>query len=464
MDTSIQQLFDVQMEHQLALRMSSLKDRVLKLKRLKEVISKYETQIFDALQNDLRKNPYESALTEVYFIYSEIDYAIKHLPNWMKKHKKPFTLTSFFSKNWIQYEALGTSLIISPWNYPFQLSMSPLVSAIAAGCSVILKPSEYSPKTSEVLQKIIEEAFPREEVACLIGERELATGLLALPFHKIFFTGSPEVGKIVMKAASEHLSSITLELGGKSPVIIDESCDLLDAANKIAWGKLINAGQTCIAPDYLFIPQGKINDFIVAFEDACKRMFYVGDAIDPNRYAKIINQKHKSRIEGLLEDAVKQGSKVNYVSKEIDGESLSPMLLTDVSKDCRIMEEEIFGPVLPIIPYGSIKEVIDYINSKPKPLSMYIFSKNQDSIALLSKSCSSGSVCINDVLIQVSNPNLPFGGVNYSGLGHCHGFYGFKAFSHERAFMKQTPFALSKMIYPPYEGKEKLFKLLKRWM
>ncbi len=464
MNDSILQLFDVQQEHQQELRMSSAKVRIAKLRRLKANILKFENRIFEALDADLRKNAYESALTEVYFIYSEIDFAIKRLPSWMRKKRKPHTLTSFLSKNWIQYESLGTSLIISPWNYPFQLSMSPLVSAIAAGCSVILKPSEYSPRTSEVIRDLINETFPEKEVKCVLGEKELATELLKLPFNKIFFTGNPEVGKIVMKTGAEHLSSVTLELGGKSPVIIAEDHDLKAAALKIAWGKLINAGQTCIAPDYLYIPQGAIETFTQAFQEACRELFYSDGTLDYKRYAKIINSRHQQRIERLLDDALMRDAKVLWQAEGEDHQSISPVLLTNVAQGSKIMEEEIFGPILPVIPYNDIQEVLDHINSNPKPLAMYIFSDSNSFTDTLLKHCSSGSVCINDVLIQVSNPNLPFGGVNHSGIGSCHGFYGFKAFSHERAIMKQTKFSFSKMIYPPYQGKESVFKLLKRWM
>lgn len=464
MNDSILQLFDVQQGHQQELRMSSAGVRIGKLRRLKANILKFESRIFEALEADLRKNAYESALTEVYFIYSEIDYAIKRLPSWMRKKSKPYTFTSFLSKNWIQYESLGTSLIISPWNYPFQLSMSPLVSAIAAGCSVILKPSEYSPKTSEVIKDLIEETFSEKEVKCLLGEKELATELLKLPFNKIFFTGNPEVGKIVMKAGAEHLSSVTLELGGKSPVIIAEDYDLKAAALKIAWGKLINAGQTCIAPDYLFIPQGAVESFNIAFQDACRELFYQDGELDYNRYAKIINSRHQQRIEGLLDDALQRNAKILWQASGGDQQSISPVLITDVDQGSKIMEEEIFGPLLPVISYTNIQEVVEHINARPKPLAMYIFSDSGSFSNELLRRCSSGSVCINDVLIQVSNPNLPFGGVNHSGIGSCHGFYGFKAFSHERAIMKQTKFSFSKMIYPPYQGKESIFKLLKKWM
>lgn len=464
MEHSLSHVFAAQQERQHALRMTNAKERIAKLRRLKQAIAQYEDRLFEALQEDLRKNKQEAALTEVYFIYSEIDHAIKQLESWMAKKRKAFTLTSFLSSNWIQYEPLGNALIIAPWNYPFQLSMSPLVSAIAAGCTAILKPSEYSPRTAAMMQRLIRETFPKEEVDCFLGEKEVAIELLKLPFHKIFFTGSPEVGKQVMKAGAEHLANITLELGGKSPVVIGPDADIYEAATKIAWGKLINAGQTCIAPDYLYLPEDAIFAFCQAYQAAINRMFAQADIMYPERYAKIINSRHKKRLEALLLDAQQRNAIILWEGKVNEEDSLPPSLIAGLSPDSKLMQEEIFGPILPIIPYKNLKEVITHIQAKPKPLAMYIFAKNNKFINQLTQACSSGSVCINDVLIQVSNPNLPFGGVNHSGLGSCHGFYGFKAFSHERAMMKQTRFSLSAMIYPPYQGKDRLFNLLKRWM
>lgn len=465
MNEIISSVFEEQQTYKHTLRLTSAKQRINSLRKLKHNIQAHENDIYKALETDLRKNKFESAITELFFIYSELDFAIKKLSKWMKPKRAGRTLTSFLAKSTIQYEPRGVCLIISPWNYPFQLTMSPLVSAIAAGNCVIVKPSEYSPEVAKIMKKIIFSTFEQHEVACFEGDQEVSEKLLELPFDHIFFTGSPQVGKLVMKAAANYLSSVTLELGGKSPVIIDDSANIKDAATKIAWGKLINAGQTCIAPDYLFVPRSKSEEFVSHYKTAVKKMFIKEDGqINTSNYAKIINKRHADRLKNIVDDAVQNGAKL-LLGGSIDTEmTFAPTLLENISPESKVMQEEIFGPILPIIPYEDLNEVIRTINQKSKPLAFYIFSKRKETINHLLKSISSGGACINDVIIHVSNPNLPFGGVNGSGMGSCHGLYGFKAFSHERAVVYQSSLQPADIAYPPYDKKDKTLALLKRFM
>ncbi|WP_418360685.1 aldehyde dehydrogenase family protein [Sphingobacterium detergens] len=461
----IDSIFQQQQLFQIELRQSDARQRIKKLRKLRCAIESNEDLIYDALAKDLRKSRHEAAISEVLFIYGEIDFAIRHLQKWMRPKRVGRSVTNLLAKSSIVYQPKGVVLIISPWNYPFQLTMSPLVSAIAAGNCIVLKPSEHSPYTAAVIQKMISESFDVKEVVCITGEKSTAETLLKLPFDHIFFTGSSIVGKQIMKSASDHLSSVTLELGGKSPVILDETAHLEKAANKVAWGKLINAGQTCIAPDYVLIPEKRRDEFVRHYLNAVKKMFFTIDGkINPTVYAKIINQRHADRLVALIRNSVQGGARLVEGGVLSEDLTLSPTLLLDVSLDNAIMGEEIFGPILPVITYGKLEEAIVIVNRGEKPLALYVFSENKHSIQQVVQQVVSGGVCINDVLIHVSNPYLPFGGVNGSGQGSCHGFFGFKAFSHERAVMRQSRYALSTLIYPPYTEKKIIFKLLKKWI
>lgn len=465
MTQTIISVFEAQQKHKYTLRNTNTAQRIQKLKILKTAIQKNEAAIYEALQNDLRKSHFEAAVTEVIFIYGEIDFAIKNLGKWMKPTRVGKSMVSLMAKNRIYYEPKGSCLIISPWNYPFQLMLSPLLSAIAAGNCVILKPSELSPATSQIICEIIKECFDMQEVCCFEGDATVSTELLNLPFDHIFFTGSPAIGKIVMEAAAKHLTSVTLELGGKSPVIIDKSADLKNAAKKIAWGKLVNAGQTCIAPDYILVPESMQNEFIREYSNATKRLFFKSNQINDTVYAKIINQKHFKRIITLIEDATTKGAEISFGGESHEEtQTISPTLLTKLSPDAEIMKEEIFGPVLPVITYHTTDEAIAQINSKSKPLALYIFSDDGKNIRHIICNTSAGGTCVNDVLIHISNPRLPFGGVNSSGMGSCHGIFGFKTFSHERTVVFQSSMNMSSLIYPPYEGKLWVLKLLKKIM
>ena len=332
---------------------------------------------------------------------------------------------------------------------------------------------EFAEKINQKAQKEIEkakarfgDAFNEQEIACFEGNASLSTALLKLPFDHIFFTGSTEVGKVVMEAAAKNLTSVTLELGGKSPTIIDENADLAKAAEKIAWGKLVNSGQTCIAPDYVFVHEQQLDEFIGLYKAAANRMYFkTADKIDSQAYGKIISIKHFKRLKALVNDAVDNGARIDFGGTfDEDKQTINPIVLSKISAGAKVMEEEIFGPILPILTYKNLDEVIDQINAKSKPLALYIFSKSSKNIKRIIKNTSAGGTCINDVLIHISNPKLPFGGVSNSGMGSSHGAFGFKNFSHERAVMFQRSLDFNKMIYPPYGGKEWVLKVLKKIM
>jgi len=465
MEQQIKPVFDLQQKHKFDLRKTDAKTRIGKLKLLKLALENAEEEIFTALEKDLRKNRFESAVTELYFTYAEIDFAIKKLRSWMQPESAGRTMSNLFASNKIYYEPKGVCLIIAPWNYPLQLMMSPLVSAIAAGNCVILKPSELSEATAGVINKMITTTFDPKEIACFEGDAGVSTELLKLPFDHIFFTGSTAIGKVVMEAAAKNLTSVTLELGGKSPVIVDETCDIKKAAEKIAWGKLVNAGQTCIAPDYVLIEESKLNDFVGDYKTAVQKMFFEGAEINQKDYAKIISEKQFKRLNKLMNDAVADGAVLAFGGeKDEQNLTLLPALLTSVNESSDIMQEEIFGPVLPVITFKNVQEAIDLVNSKSKPLALYIFSGSKQNQHKIINQTSAGGTCVNDVLVHISNPNLPFGGVNSSGIGSCHGVFGFKTFSHERAVVFQSKLGMTSMIYPPYGKKMGLLKWLKKLM
>ncbi|MFC4211753.1 aldehyde dehydrogenase family protein [Pedobacter lithocola] len=463
MEEKIKATFDLQQKYKFELRKTNAKTRISKLKKLKEALESAEEEIYTALEIDLRKSRFETAVTELFFTYAEIDHAIKNLNKWMTPVSVGRTVSNLFAGNKIYYEPKGVCLIIAPWNYPFQLIMSPLISAIAAGNCVILKPSELSSATANVINTIISQTFDNNEIACFEGDASVSTALLELPFDHIFFTGSTAIGKVVMQAAAKNLTSVTLELGGKSPAIVDNSADLKKAAEKIAWGKLVNAGQTCIAPDYVLIDEKHETEFVSYFKTSAEKMFYNDGKIDKQVFGKIINEKQFQRLDGLIKTAVEDGAKLSWGGKtNLEDLTIEPTILISVTAENTIMQEEIFGPILPIITYANLQDAVDFVNAKDKPLALYIFSNNSGNQDKIIKETSSGGTCVNDVLVHISNPNLPFGGVNSSGMGSCHGIFGFKNFSHERAIVFQSKLGMTNMIYPPYKEKMDLLKWLKK--
>jgi aldehyde dehydrogenase (NAD+) len=465
----ITQVFESQRTHRSSIRQSTAAQRIKKLQRIKDWLFENQILIQEALYDDFRKPTVETDSTEIYPVKAEIDHTAVHLRKWMKPTKVETPMALMGSSSYVQYEPKGVALIIAPWNFPFNLAIVPLISAIAAGCCAIIKPSEMTPNTSALIRKMIGELFNENEVAVIEGDAKVAQELLRLPFDHIFFTGSPQIGKIVMKAAAEHLTSVTLELGGKSPVIVDQTADIADAAQKIAWGKFMNAGQICVSPDYLFVHKSREADLVEALQKSVQKMF--GDnaksiSTSPD-YARIVNARHRKRLQHLITDAVQKGAHVAAGGEVIEEENyIAPTLLTRVNAYMQVMQEEIFGPVLPIMTFEGLEQVANFINLRDKPLALYVFSQSSKNTDYILNNTSSGGVCVNDVVLHYSNPHLPFGGVNTSGIGKAHGFYGFTDFSNQKAVLKQrTGFTSVKMTYPPYTDKVKrLVKILVRWL
>jgi aldehyde dehydrogenase (NAD+) len=432
----------------------NISQRKGRLKKIKRWIEDHRIDIQNALYADFKKPSAEVDLSEIYPALSEINHALKNLQKWTNPVKVNATVALLGSKSYIQYEPKGVCLIIAPWNFPFNLTLAPLVSALAAGNTAILKPSELTPNCSKLISELVDQLFDPSEVAVFNGDKEVVKQLLELPFDHIFFTGSPAVGKIVMQNAAQHLTSITLELGGKSPAVVDKTADLADAAEKLVWGKFLNGGQTCIAPDYLLVDEAIEEQLLDHLCTTIDRFFDPeGEGIEASSsFARIINYKHLKHIQSLLAESIQAGAKIEYggVANESDN-YFSPTLLSNVPLDATVMKEEIFGPILPILSYRHADEAIGIINSKPKPLALYIFSKSSNFKDQVLHNTSSGSVAINDCLTQFMNPHLPFGGVNHSGFGKSHGYSGFQAFSNQKSVLVQkTGLTSVKPLFPPY--------------
>lgn len=450
---SKQKIFDVfekQKQNLNFLKASSIKDRKKKLKALKKAIFSHRENLQEAIYLDFKKPAIETDISEIYPTIAELKHTISQVSYWAQDMEVETPITLLGSSSYVKYEPKGNTLIITPWNYPIFLSLSPIISAIAAGNSVILKPSEFTPFTNIAIKNLLLEVFSENEVAVIEGDYTVSGELLKLKFNHIHFTGSPNVGKIIMKAAATHLSSCTLELGGKSPCIVDESANLKIAAAKIVWGKYLNEGQTCIAPDYILVHESVKEKFIACVKSEIEKKYGATDLkrIASNNLCRIINDKNYDRLKTLMEGV----GNVEYGATFNDDERyISPTILSNVSLEDDIMKEEIFGPIMPMIPFKSIDEAIDLVNSKEKPLALYIFSKKNKNINKVLNETSSGGVCVNEVLLHITNPNLPFGGVNNSGIGKSHGKWGFIDFSNEKAVLKQhLPFGASQLLHPPY--------------
>lgn len=449
----IKRVFEKQKAYALELRTSTAAERIAKLKMLRDGLLARREEIYKACYDDFKKPETEVDLAEIFAVVSEANHAIKQLKKWMKPVKVMPTKATFGTRSYVRYEPMGVNLIIAPWNYPINLTLSPLVSAIAAGNTAMIKPSEMTPHCTAFLTRLISDLFDEKEVAVFEGDASVSQALLALPFDHIFFTGSPAVGKIVMEAAAKHLTKVTLELGGKSPVIIDKNADIKNAAKSVAFGKYANNGQTCIAPDYIYIHEDVKDQFVAEHAKVIRDSY--GESADDQAttpdYARIVNERHHGRITGILEDAKATGAKVECGGDVRDGNYISPSILTNVDMNSRIMKEEIFGPLLPIITYRDVSEAIDHINNDEKPLALYVYSKSQKFAQDVLNRTSSGDACINTCLVQYLHGNLPFGGVNNSGIGKAHGIYGFRTFSHERAVVRDL-FSSTLMMAPPYNG------------
>lgn len=446
-------LFDGQRETALRWRESTAAERIARIARLRDAMLAHREAFHAAFMADYRKPAAEVELSEFLPVMDEARHAIGRVARWMKPRRVRPTLTMLGTFGQVLYQPRGRVLIVAPWNYPLSLCFGPLVSALAAGNTAIVKPSEMTPHVSALMAKIIGETFPEAEVALVEGDAETARALLELPFDHVFFTGSPAVGRLVMAAAATHLSSVTLELGGKSPTVVGASADVRLAAETLMWGKCLNAGQTCIAPDYAYVHES-VKDAFVA---ECRRVLaarYGADAAaraqSPD-LARIVNRRHAQRIADLLADAVARGARVLAGGDaDVDRCYVAPTLLDDVPADARIMAEEIFGPLLPIVGYSSLDAVIDDIAARPKPLALYAWSRDRAEIDRLLTRTSSGGACVNHCVAHFAHGNLPFGGVNHSGIGSAHGHHGFKTFSHERALLRSSPLMPVKLFYPPY--------------
>jgi aldehyde dehydrogenase (NAD+) len=428
--------------------------RIEQLKKLKQVIQEASESIFTVVKADLNKPIFEAYTAELGAITQEIDYILKHIKTWTKIQKKPVSLSLLPASAEIYPEPLGVVLIIGPWNYPFALSLVPLVGAIASGNCAIIKPSELAPHTSKLIAEVITKNFPPEFITVVEGGVSTSQELLTQKFDHIFFTGGTAVGKIIMAAAAKHLTPVTLELGGKSPCIVDEDVNIEVAAKRITWGKFMNAGQTCIAPDYILVHKNIKQDLCKYLKQSLQE-FYGENPIESPDYGRIIGKKHYQKLASLLTGDILVGGESNE-----DELYIAPTIIDHVTWEDEIMQDEIFGPILPILEYSDIDAVISQINSRPKPLALYIFSQNQNFQAKILQETSSGGVCINDTIKHIAESSLPFGGVGESGMGSYHGKASFDTFSHYKTILKRPFYMDIKILYPPYAGKLSLIKKL----
>ena len=453
-EARIQEIFELQKSNLQALKNSSERERRKKLKALKKKVFEYRTRIQEALYLDFKKPATESDISEIYPTISEIKHTLSHFGDWMQAEEVDTPITLLGSSAYIQYEAKGNCLVITPWNYPFYLAISPLVYAIATGNASILKPSEFTPHTSALIKEMLSEIFQENEIAVIQGDHTVSSVLLKLKFNHIHFTGSPMVGKIVMEAASKHLTSCTLELGGKSPTIVDETANMNEAATKIVWGKYLNEGQTCIAPDYILVHESKKEALIKAMKEQIVKKYGENTAgrMENNNLCRMVNAKHYARVQSLANEAIQDGAILEIGGNYIDEENyIDPTILSNVALDSKLMNEEIFGPIMPVLTYNTLEEATALINSKERPLALYIFSNKNKNIDYIMQNTSAGGTCINDTILHILQPNLPFGGVNNSGLGKSHGKWGFIDFSNERAVLRQHfRFGMSLLLHPPY--------------
>jgi aldehyde dehydrogenase (NAD+) len=443
---------DAQREYFKSQATKPLNFRIENLKKFRSAILKYESRIAEALWLDLHKSPEEAYLTETSIVLQEIGNHLKHLKRWASPKRVPTPLPLLPSSSRIHFEPLGNALVSAPWNYPFQLLLNPLVGAISSGCTAVLKPSPYTPNISRVMEELVTEIFDPAYVAIVQGDRTVNQLLLEQRFDVIFFTGSPSLGKIVMQAASKYLTPVVLELGGKSPCIVDKDANLDLAARRIAWGKCINAGQTCIAPDYLFVHRSVKDELLKKIASAIEKLY--GKEIRESRYyPRIVNDQAVTRLQKLmLHGKIVHGGEVVETEKFI-----APTLIDEVQPDFPIMQEEIFGPLLPVMTFSELSEAIDFVNNHEKPLAFYYFGSNRKARQVLLNTTSGGG-CINDTLMHIANHHLPFGGVGNSGMGNYHGYDSFLAFSHARALVTSPTWIDLPFKYPPF----KFFKWVKK--
>lgn len=442
--------------------MNTLQDvdyRKKKLKHLLKSIEKHENEIIEALQKDFRKPSFETYLTEFHYVITDLKHTINKIYAWNKPKSVWPSVLNFPSKEYIYNEPYGRVLIISPWNYPFQLAFCPIIAAVAAGNSVVLKPSELSFHTSQIITKIITEVFDVKEVVVIQGGPQMAQSLLEKRWDYIFFTGSVKVGHLIAQAAAKFLTPVTLELGGKNPCIVHESANIGITAKRIVWGKFVNAGQTCIAPDYILVQAKEKFNLVKAIKKEITNAFGENPEISPD-FARIINQNHWNRIVQLIDPKkVVFGGKFNE-----NDHYIAPTIIDEPNLSDPIMQDEIFGPLLPIISYDNFDSIKKHISSFEKPLALYVFAENDEFSELIFKTFSFGGGALNDTIIQIVNPRLPFGGVGHSGIGAYHGFYGFQTFSHQKAILKRPTWLDPTIRYAPYKNKLKWLRRLFKWI
>ena len=451
----IRRLFDLQAASRWTVSRSTAAERRKRLQRFKAALHRHRPALADGIRRDFGRSAEESEFIEFHPIFEELNHVIASLGEWMRPEPVESTLLLADTASEIRWEAKGQILVLAPWNYPLFLTIGPVIGAIAAGNVVIVKPSEKVPETNRALRALLTETFPESEVAMVEGDVPVAEALLDLPFDHIFFTGSTRVGKVVMAAAAKHLASVTLELGGKSPALVAPDAHVARAAGAIAWGRFVNAGQTCIAPDYALVQEAHLTPFLDGLRAALERSYGPESGWSTNRdFARLVDPVAFARVKGLLDDAVRRGAKVVVGGEANPTERyLAPTVLIDVPDDAPLLQEEIFGPLLPVVTYRALEDALEYIRRRPKPLALYVFSRSGSTVEETLEGTTSGGVCVNNTLLHLANPRLPFGGVGPSGIGNYHGRAGFRAFSHERAVMRQQGNPLARLLAPPYSGR-----------
>ncbi len=445
----LEQLFARQREAFRANPMPSAEQRIQWLKALSQMLSGNQEALIKAISQDFsNRSADETRLAEIMPSLQGIHYASSRIKKWMKPSRRSVGMAFQPAAAKVIYQPLGVVGVIVPWNYPLFLAMGPLVGALAAGNRVMIKMSESTPATSQLVKDLLGKIFPEDLVCVALGEAEVGVAFSKLAFDHLLFTGATSIGKHVMRAAAENLTPVTLELGGKSPVIVSADVPLSDAAERIAFGKTMNAGQTCVAPDYVLVPRERVEGFVEAYRAAVTR-FYPQLQDNPD-YTAIINERQLQRLKGLLSDAESKGAKVINLYPEAQGRRMPQAVLLNVNDDMQVMQDEIFGPLLPIVPYDSLEQAFAYINDRPRPLALYYFGYNKAEQQRVLEQTHSGGVCLNDTMLHVAQDDMPFGGVGPSGMGHYHGHEGFKTFSHAKGTFIKQRFNAARMIYPPY--------------
>ena len=449
LQSDLHSLLDMQRKAYAAHPFPPLAQRQQWLKSLRQLLSREREVLIDAISQDFsHRSPDETLFAELMPSLHSLDYTLKHLKRWMRPSSRSVGMTFQPASAKVVYQPLGVVGIIVPWNYPLYLAMGPLIGALAAGNRVMLKLSEFTPATGLLLKDLLGRIFPEDMVAVVLGEADVGVAFSGLAFDHLLFTGSTHVGKLVMRAAAENLTPVTLELGGKSPAIVSADVPLKDAAQRIAWGKSLNAGQTCIAPDYVLVPQDRVEAFVEAYRQAIHSFYPT--LIDNPDYSAIINERQLARLEQLQADATLKGARLIPLYDQGQGRRMPHALVLDVNDDMQVMQDEIFGPLLPIVPYTDLEHALAYVNARPRPLALYYFGYNKIEQQHVVHNTHSGGVSINETLLHVAIDDLPFGGVGHSGMGHYHGHEGFLTFSKAKGVLIKQRLNSSLMIYPPY--------------